>query len=174
MKVAPLLPGNDDVDEAPPSHLHHSPSPHQGGPLNLNGRMAESTTTVGQEVSPWGWQAFFEEVDRFVQSSERQYGRYASQRYTEYVLDRLELITEHVTRIRERLLEAEETLQSQEERSALPTLVTLLGDVLQSLSPLVRKWQQHLDALDVHTASSRYQVPVQQLLGPDRPRLLVN
>jgi hypothetical protein len=126
-----------------------------------------------RETAPWGWQAFFEGVNRFVQSSESQFGDYASQAYTEYVLDRLEVITEHVTLIRDRLLQAGQALQSQEERSTLRVLIELLGDVLQSLPHLIRKWRQHLDALDIHTVSSRYQVPVQQLLGPGRPRLQV-
>ena len=39
---------------------------------------------------PWGWETFFSELVRFLQTSERQYAG-ANQQYTDYVVDRLAL-----------------------------------------------------------------------------------
>lgn len=125
----------------------------------------------GRDVLAWGWEAFFSELVRFTESSERQFESHANQQYSEYVLDRLDLITQSATRIRDRLLQADP--ESQIEQDALSSLISSLNEILDSLPPLIRKWQQHLDDIDVHMMSSRYQVPVKNYPGPGRPRLLV-
>ena len=57
----------------------------------------------GRDVSLWGWHAFFEEVARFEQSSERQLASHANECNSQYVLDRLKLIALNVSRIRQHM-----------------------------------------------------------------------
>lgn len=125
------------------------------------------------DVVLWGWGTFFSEIVRFIESSERQYGSHANRHYAEYVLGRLEVIVQNVTRIRQYLLEAETTLTTQEERDALLSLVQSLSVLVDLIPHVTHQWQTHLDYLEVSSSSSRYQVPLQQSLGPGRPHLQI-
>lgn len=77
------------------------------------------------EVVLWGWETFFSELVRFIESSERQFGSHANGRYSEYVLDRLELVTQNITDIR-RLPGDAQTPATQDGRISLSSLVQSL------------------------------------------------
>ena len=120
----------------------------------------------------WGWESYFSELARFVQSSERQYEG-ANQQYTEYVIDRLAMCSRNITVLKERIETAVD--DNSEEQQAFTSLLTQLTELLHILHLLSENWQLHLDNLERYALSSSYQVPLQHTLhpGPGRPRFLI-
>ena len=116
---------------------------------------------------PWGWETFFSELVRFLQTSERQYAG-ANQQYTDYVVDRLAMCTRNVEVLKERL----ETSLEGADVEVQPVITQIFTRI--ALGQLSTKWQQHMDELEGRS-SSAYQVPLQHAshLRPGRPRFSI-
>ena len=110
---------------------------------------------ANEEVTePWGWESYFTELARFLQSSQRQFENQANQQYAEYVIDRLAVCSRNVTVLRERIEEAEQNASSEVERHSLLSLHSLLNELLHLLPQLHVQWQHHLDDIEALTTLS--------------------
>ena len=113
---------------------------------------------MNEGVSVRGWEIFFVEIDRFIQVSERHLES-ANDRYTDYVLERLAILYQSISTIKERL----ESELSSEEQLSLSAMLDCLGDLLTLLPQLANKWQEHSNNIEIRHLSSRYQVPDRSL-----------
>ena len=129
---------------------------------------------VSSEVwdQPWGWETFFPELVRFLQTSERQYTG-ANQQYIDYVVDRLAMCTRNIEILKERL---ETSLEGAdvEVQPVITQIFTRLNELSHALGQLSTKWQQHMDELEGRS-SSAYQAPLQHAshLRPGRRRFSI-
>ncbi len=115
------------------------------------------------QAAIWGWENFFLEIVRFVQSSERQFEAHANHQYTEYVLERLAMMTQSIHSIRQQL----------EREQNGTTLLNSLGELLDLLPQLASKWQEHFNDIEVRLLASQYQLPLRHSAGRGRPRFHV-
>lgn len=131
--------------------------------------MAEASNSA----ATWGWTSYFTEIATFIQSSERQFGRYVNQQFVEYVVGRLTGYLRHITDLRQHIADARQTAGSEEGRSAIQSLVSSLDQLLHLLHQLIQQWQQHLESIGIQRTSSRYNTPRQQSPGPGRPSFTI-
>ena len=129
--------------------------------------MVEEIGSGDRDVVLWGWETFFSELVRFIETSERQLKSHASRGYSEYVLDRLELITHKIVDIRDYLH------QQQTSPEQLSTVIHSLGGLLDLMPQLSSKWQQHLDDIERHASLSSYRAPLEHSAGFGRPRIFI-
>ena len=109
--------------------------------------------------------SFFDTIISLLQEAERQYG-FASQQYTEYVLERLQL---SINTCRSLKSHVEATLGEE-----LRNYIQSLQKLLEYLMFIRRKWLEYQDILDSQTSEFAYQVPVQRReRGRGRPRFHV-
>ena len=120
-------------------------------------------------LAVWGWESFFVEVVRFIQVSQRHFEN-ANQQYTDYVLERLAIIYQSISAIKERL---ESDTNSVGQQPSLNSVLGSLDDLLTLIPLIANKWQEHSNSLEVRHLLSRYQVPVQQSSHRGRPCLHV-
>ena len=124
--------------------------------------MAEATVSGSddEEVNLLGWETFFDELGRFLQSSGRAFES-ANEEYAKYVVERLEvcIISLHAVK---------ESLQEATANSAISGYLEKVTEMLSICQTLSVKWEQKIDAA---TASQVYPPPpLQRRSGRGRPR----
>ena len=87
-----------------------------------------------------GWTAFFEEVIRLTEGAERQYG-IANVSYSEYILERLELMINTSSIMLDCISESQEQAELEQCSSSLSRL-------LKCLHIMQKKWEQNRDCLE--------------------------
>ena len=119
----------------------------------------------------WGWENYFVEVARFILTSERQLESHANQQYAEYVLERLAMISQSVSGVRQQI-EREQNSQSLVGwQNSIISLLDSLDELLDLLPQIASKWQKHIDDLEVHSITSRYHLQLQSSSQRGRPCL---
>lgn len=108
---------------------------------------------------------------RSCQTTERQFESHVNQQYTEYVLERLAMISQSVSGIiqqieRERI---SDSLVGQQHSTV--TLLDSLCELSDLLPQLANKWQEHSNNIEVRFLASRYHLPLQYSSQRGRPRL---
>ena len=126
----------------------------------------------------WGWESFFDEINSFVQSADRQYGA-ANEGFSQYVIERTRICILNVSSLRDHLRNAldgwsNNAQQSQEESNVLECYNTLLFELLGLLRRIGQQWQVYLDQLDAHTASFSYQASSVTSGRHGRPRFEIS
>lgn len=110
-----------------------------------------------------GWESFFEELGRFLESSSRDFDS-ANDRFANYVVERLEVCIIALHGLKENL----------EEVSSNATTATYLEEIIELLRicrTLSVKWEEKLDA---NLPNHRYHLPVERRLGQrGRPRFQI-
>lgn len=129
--------------------------------------MATQADSDAESLTVWGWENYFSEVARFIETSERQLQAHANQHYAEYVLDRLSMISQTVSGIKEQL-EIERN-PGQLPDDAVATLLLSLGELLDLLPQLARKWEEHSRIIELSSLSSRYHLEMQYSTQRGRP-----
>ena len=113
------------------------------------------------DIELWGWQTFFHELGRFLESSGSFFDT-ASQSYANYAVERLETCIISLNAVKEILEAAREDLEDYK-RS-----IEELLSVCRSLS---RKWEQKLTA---EMLQPRYHLSVENRPGRGRPRFAIS
>ena len=98
------------------------------------------------------------EVARFIQTSERQL---ESQQYAEYVLERLVMISQSVSGVRQQIEREQNSQSLVGQQNSIISLLDSLEELLDLLPQIASKWQKHIDDLEVHSITSRYHLQLQ-------------
>ena len=115
--------------------------------------------------SPNVWTSHFEEMGRFLEELERQYGS-CNHRYTEYALSRLELCIQTSLTLQGTIATR---IQSMTEE--VQEICDALNELVDSLRRILSKWREYQDILDsgVNLTDTAYHVPVVLSGRPGRP-----
>ena len=88
---------------------------------------------ANQEISLWGWADFFSEVSRFIDTSQRQMDG-ASYQYTEFVIERYQMIFQNIGTIREHL---ERHVLTDDNRVTISPILSNMSLLQASLTNLI-------------------------------------
>lgn len=119
-----------------------------------------------RETSLWGWADYFLEISRFIEVSQQQMDD-ANYQYTEYVIDRYQMILWNITTIKEHIKHNIIAV----DRQIMSPILSALSHLLTSLIHLIVEWQRHQDEIEANVI--RYQVPLHRSTNPGRPRFVV-
>ncbi len=123
-------------------------------------RMAETET--------WGWSTYFEELGRFVNTLERQFG-IANQQFSEYAVERLSACVTNLTFLKS--VVSESTVGGDQ---VLESYEITLQELLDTLTLLHRRWLEHCEQTDALSYTARYSAPVLHTQQMGRPRFVVS
>ena len=132
--------------------------------------MAQPST----EHELWGWQRFFEEIERFVGESERQFAN-CNEGYAQYAIETFEFYIASVCRVRDHLALHHVQTASQESREVLSVYRNELEGLLFCLQELCRKWLEYHEMQEQLSASTAYRVSHESATSQrGRPRFMVS
>ena len=123
----------------------------------------------------WGWERFFLQLRSFIATSSREIDD-ASEDYTYYILERLQLILRNLDNI-QGILAAAPTMGirfSDAELDSLREVWTYVSQLIDAMGSYFLQWEHHID--DIHTGSGMdaYSVPVAVGRGRGRPRFEIS
>ena len=116
----------------------------------------------------WGWTDYFLELDRFINSLERQAG-ISNKAYADYAVDRLGVCIRNVTQIKD--VVAETASEGNETMEQLESTLEELKTVLVSLKS---EWQEYSDTIETSSSTSAYSAPTVNALSRGRPRFVIS
>jgi len=128
-----------------------------------------STPTVESQL--WGWEAFFQELDCFLRASGRQLGQ-CEESYASHVIERLEVFTISLTRLKEHLQHSHGQIAEQYRPTVLG-YVREMTQLIVYLRSLAREWQSYIDAKERLSESLKYQASLSRSTGKGRPRFSI-
>ena len=138
-------------------------------PMNSTNSLANSTADR-QERILWGWEMFFEEVRRFLQSAHNQYGT-ANEGFSQYVIESIRTCILNVSSLRNHILNAIDAWRlntgrhSQDEIQVLQNYEAKLSEVLDLLRIIGQVWQLYIDQIDTQINSTSYRAPILMISG---------
>lgn len=119
-----------------------------------------------------GWSRFFEELSSFLVDIDR-HSSTSSERYVEYVLERIPLCLRVIRQIAVVLLQSYNDSLIQDEKDIINYYTGELSDLFQTICAISNEWESQLDYIVSHRPNSRatsYTSPVLQLGIRGRPR----
>ena len=116
-----------------------------------------------------GWKSFFDEVASFIEGIERQYG-VANENFTEYVVDRLELIIRSCTVISDRFAAVTVESLSEDDRSVVLEYQSSVRELTTELRDMLNRWREYGSVLDSTIMSSQVSLSYQMVTSGHRGR----
>ena len=114
-----------------------------------------------------GWTDYFLELDRFINSLERQAG-ISNKAYADYAVDKLGVCVRNVTQIKD---VAEAASEGNETMEQFESTLEELKIVLVSLES---EWQEYSDTNEASSSTSAYSAPTVNALSRGRPRFVIS
>ena len=117
-----------------------------------------------------GWETFFEEIETFITSLQRQAGN-ASETFCQYAIERLEVCIVNLSRLLS-LLRAPLSADGVEQQDAaiIVEYRSHLSQLLQCLRVISLEWQAYLEVIELRVLQSSYTPSLVQLPSRGRPR----
>ena len=117
----------------------------------------------------WGWENYFQEIDRFISEAKRQFGN-CNEEYTHYAIERFEFSTQSSRCLRDYLELHHRRSGNQESQRVLGLYVSEIESLVSCLQDLCRKWLEYGDMQEELSTCNAYRVPQEATLGRGRPR----
>jgi len=125
---------------------------------------------TGHEV--WGWETFFEEVGTFLRDAGRRFGN-CTEEYAHYVVERLELCVQNISRLREHL-EAHVSNVQQQNRAVVRSYANEMERLLECLRSLSREWQKYVEERERISEVLAYRVTTEHSPRRGRPHFVIS
>ena len=119
--------------------------------------MASASTSGSTSDELGEWRSFFDEVAGFLQGIDRQYG-VANESFTQYAIERLELVIQSCAVIRDRLTAATTESLGEDDRSIVSEYQAAMQDFIGELQRILLQWHKYqavLDSSDSYVLSYR-------------------
>lgn len=129
-----------------------------------------------EERSPlWGWETYFEELYDFIASLDGDRMSFANERFTDYVIDRLRICVNTLSRLIDHLQSNSNSIELDEDDvEVVEYYQLLLNQLLDAIRRILSDWQKHFDHLQVRSGTRResaFQVSSNRTSnGPGRPK----
>lgn len=102
-----------------------------------------------------GWRSFFNKVASFLEGAEQHYG-VANENFTEFVVDRLDLIIQSCNAINDHFSSVTLRALSVEDRGVMLEYHSTVQDLTTELRSILNRWQDYGSVLNAAIGSSQF------------------